>query len=556
MSQHSDTTKANSVAKSVTERQNKDSVEKNSVYEPDLNDAEVYLNTYGLNPTTIPPFALVLDNHGTNTQRQFNQKRHDRQKEKVNRNVETKQNYYDDEFHNEDSVDKKETEEFEDENDDDEEEEEYDPQKHWNRFIENLTFSQETGFRNPSKVLMHRNETSSADTTDYNSVSSTTSSISDAEAGSYIRVKPGHDLYQELMPGLSEPWRGEDRLKIMESIPYVEEIHFKTLQEKNKFNSFVNELKTNFYSDKNYYNDWDLEKMEQEKKHVLEKNDIDENQIISAYNTNIRYTPQYRPSMDRVSTRNSINGHPNYGNMEPKDLEKLYYRKHSLKNLNSGSNKNYHMAMLQKKENITEYFKQQYGRKKTQFLPSLEKTLFQNRYVPFLCRLFIVILCLIALSLAVRIYLNSRAAYYGHELSDTSSLPLKKYTVGQQPSTIMAITVNSIAVLFELYVAIDEFKGEPLGLRHPLDKLRLILLDLLFIIFSSANLALAFGSIFDDDWVCIGSVPSSKSSPKLNYICRKQRTLSSFLFVILFTWVLAFTISIVRVVNKASSTQR
>ncbi|OBA26133.1 hypothetical protein HANVADRAFT_53383 [Hanseniaspora valbyensis NRRL Y-1626] len=533
----------------------------NNIHNAKVKDAEVFLNIYGLKPTTIPPFALIIDKHdySTNTQRKFNEKRHNKQKEKFNKLQEPKPMLRDG----------RSSMTLEDPKEDNNEEnnspgQELDSQMHWNKFIENLTCTNNTSIKqspigSPKISNKYIKNVASQDVLSSQSSRSSSSSSSDCDVDSRIKVKPGHPLYNELMPTLNDRWRGEDRLKIMESIPYIEECNFKTLQEKNEFNSYVNELKTNFYSDKNYYNDWDLDKMEQEKKNVLEKNKIDEDKIATPHNmNNINSSFYYRNSVDRTNSRSTVNGHPNYGNMEPRDLEKVYHREHNNRFGINTNNKNYHMSMLQKKENITEYFKQQYGKKKTQFLPSIEKILFQNRYVPLFCRLFIVVLCVIALSLSSRIYVNSKGSYYGNSLtgSTTSSTTLEKYTLGQQPSTIMAIVVNSIAILFELFVAIDEFKGEPLGLRNPLGKLRLILLDLLFIIFSSANLALAFGSMFDDDWVCIKGVPSMKSSPKINYICRKQRTLSSFLFLILCSWVITFTISIVRVVNKASSLQR
>ena len=53
----------------------------------------------------------------------------------------------------------------------------------------------------------------------------------------------------------------------------------------------------------------------------------------------------------------------------------------------------------------------------------------------------------------------------------------------QQPSTIMALVVQSCALVYVIYIAYDEYTGKPLGLREPMSKMRLILLDLLFIIF-------------------------------------------------------------------------
>lgn len=182
-------------------------------------------------------------------------------------------------------------------------------------------------------------------------------------------------------------------------------------------------------------------------------------------------------------------------------------------------------------------------RKLRQWRPALTHLLVDNQYLPLGLRITIGVLCIISLGLAVRIFQNSA--------SDVAAI---NESVPQQPSTIMALCVNTIAVVYIIYIAQDEFSGKPLGLRNPFGKLRLILLDLLFIIFCSANLALAFNTLYDKQWVCTDDGRSSDNKyPKISYICRKQRALSSFLFVMLFMWVTTFTVSIVRVVEKVSS---
>ncbi|KAG0649521.1 SPO14 regulatory factor 1 [Hyphodiscus hymeniophilus] len=69
----------------------------------------------------------------------------------------------------------------------------------------------------------------------------------------------------------------------------------------------------------------------------------------------------------------------------------------------------------------------------------------------------------------------------------------------QSPSTVMAIVVDIIAIPYICYITWDEYTGKPLGLRSPKAKIRLVLLDLFFIIFESANLSLAFGAVTDDN---------------------------------------------------------
>ncbi|CAI4317490.1 CIC_collapsed_G0007490.mRNA.1.CDS.1 [Saccharomyces cerevisiae] len=184
-------------------------------------------------------------------------------------------------------------------------------------------------------------------------------------------------------------------------------------------------------------------------------------------------------------------------------------------------------------------------RKLQQWRPPLTSLLLDNQYLILGLRIFTGILSCISLALAIKIFQNSR-----------SNNTISESKIGQQPSTIMAICVNAVAIAYIIYIAHDEFAGKPVGLRNPLSKLKLILLDLLFIIFSSANLALAFNTRFDKEWVCTSIRRSNGSTygyPKIPRICRKQEALSAFLFVALFMWVITFSISIVRVVEKVSS---
>ncbi|AGO11871.1 AaceriADR105Wp [[Ashbya] aceris (nom. inval.)] len=189
------------------------------------------------------------------------------------------------------------------------------------------------------------------------------------------------------------------------------------------------------------------------------------------------------------------------------------------------------------------YWLQFEQRKKQQWGPQMRRLLLDSQYLPLSFRLIIIMLTCVALGLAVRIFQNSH-----NRIEDTSPL-----TVPQQPSTIMAIVVNTVAIVYLAYIAYDEFAGKPLGLRNPIGKMRLILLDLLFIIFSSANLSLAFNTLYDKTWVCTGLEESPNRIPKIDYICRKQRALSAFLFLVVVMWVITFTISILRVVERVSS---
>lgn len=182
--------------------------------------------------------------------------------------------------------------------------------------------------------------------------------------------------------------------------------------------------------------------------------------------------------------------------------------------------------------------------KRADLLPSLKRIFVINPLVPLALRICIIFFSGCALGLASTIYEFSDREYQGVKIT-------------QQPSTIMAIVVQCCAIVYVCYISYDEYSGKPLGLRDPLGKMKLIMLDLLFIIFSSANLSLTFNTLYDDQWVCqdgtdSGSHRSDDFVPTVSSICERQRALTAFLFLVLSLWVLTFTISIIRVVDRVS----
>ncbi len=108
----------------------------------------------------------------------------------------------------------------------------------------------------------------------------------------------------------------------------------------------------------------------------------------------------------------------------------------------------------------------------------------------------------------------------------------------------MAVVVDVVAIPYILYVTWDEYTGKPLGLRSPKAKIRLVLLDLFFIIFESANLALAFAALTDVN----GSCRVSESSGINTAICDRVKALCGILMVALIAWSLTFSVSIFRYV--------
>lgn len=194
------------------------------------------------------------------------------------------------------------------------------------------------------------------------------------------------------------------------------------------------------------------------------------------------------------------------------------------------------------------------GRKKSNkdknylFKQNLERLFLYNNYIPLIFRICIFIFSIISLALSSSIFRNSKGQY---QLLGSSKLTLTS-SLNQQPSTIMAICVQTVALVYLVYIAYDEFSSKPLGIRDPIAKIRLILLDLLFIIFSSANLSLSFNTLYDGRWVC--TVDSQSVYPIVDSICNKQKALCAFLFLVLTLWVSNFTISVLRVVEKVSYT--
>ena len=110
--------------------------------------------------------------------------------------------------------------------------------------------------------------------------------------------------------------------------------------------------------------------------------------------------------------------------------------------------------------------------------------------------------------------------------------------VKNTPSTDMAITVDAIALVYLLYITYDEYTGKPLGLRSAIAKMRLIFLDLFFIVFDSANLSLAMEALRRGDQRSI--------CPYHDKICNRQKALASVLLIALIAWLLTFSISVLR----------
>ncbi|KFY96677.1 hypothetical protein V500_02338 [Pseudogymnoascus sp. VKM F-4518 (FW-2643)] len=172
-------------------------------------------------------------------------------------------------------------------------------------------------------------------------------------------------------------------------------------------------------------------------------------------------------------------------------------------------------------------------KKRLQWYERAQRIILMHPLVPLAFRLTVLATSTIALGLSSSIFHLTRSSPFA-----------------QSPSGIMAIVVDVIALPYIGYITWDEYTGAPLGLREPKTKMRLVLLDLFFIIFESANLSLAFQAITDNDGACFmktGDETAHNIDPNL---CGQVKALAAILFVALVAWGLTFTVSILRLVQR------
>ena len=153
----------------------------------------------------------------------------------------------------------------------------------------------------------------------------------------------------------------------------------------------------------------------------------------------------------------------------------------------------------------------------------LQHTILRNPVVPLVLRTIVWIFSACALAIGAR-------AYHEYRFSSTAQV--------HSASPVMAIIVDGIALVYIIYITHDEYTGKPLGLRSARAKMRLIFLDLFFIVFDSANLSLAFEAISDSN------IPPSCILGL--YVCNLQEALATVLLIALIAWMMTFSISVLR----------
>lgn len=158
-----------------------------------------------------------------------------------------------------------------------------------------------------------------------------------------------------------------------------------------------------------------------------------------------------------------------------------------------------------------------------------QRTILRNPMIPLVFRSIVFIFSAVALALAGSIF----------------HLTNLEKDIEQTLTTDMAIVVDAVALVYILYITYDEYTGKPLGLRSARSKLRLIFLDLLFIVFNSANLSLAFEGLHGSTGACelVGA-----AKDEVTMICQRQKGLASVLLIALIAWLLNFSTSVLRCV--------
>ncbi|KAF2265906.1 hypothetical protein CC78DRAFT_567222 [Lojkania enalia] len=166
----------------------------------------------------------------------------------------------------------------------------------------------------------------------------------------------------------------------------------------------------------------------------------------------------------------------------------------------------------------------------------IHRTVMNHPMVPLVVRLTVLTFSCLALGLAGSIFQKSE-----HAGCENNS------------STWLALIVDIVAIVYTAYITYDEYTSKPLGLRSHTAKMTLIFLDLLFIVFDSANLSLAFQALTDDRWACHdANDPVPSYCPFTKDICVRQKALTGTLLIALVAWLSTFAISTLRLIERVA----
>lgn len=166
------------------------------------------------------------------------------------------------------------------------------------------------------------------------------------------------------------------------------------------------------------------------------------------------------------------------------------------------------------------------GRRSTRtkaFYKRLWRIILRHPLVPLVFRLTVLLTSTLALALSARMY------EFEHHGEDPHSSELTQ--------SVVAIAVDTVAILYIGYMTWDEYTGKPLGLRAPTQKAAFVLMDLFFIIFKSASTALAFEALV---------YHNSENRQTRQY----SQALAAFQLIGLISWAFTMSVSVFRLVQK------
>jgi hypothetical protein len=169
--------------------------------------------------------------------------------------------------------------------------------------------------------------------------------------------------------------------------------------------------------------------------------------------------------------------------------------------------------------------------RKQKFVSRFWHFMLRHPITPLIFRLVVLATSIAALIVSVNIFEGE---------SSTATDPNAR-NMQERDQAIVAIVIDTVAIPYIIGMTWDEYTGKPLGLRSAVQKISLTLLDLFFIIFKSASTALAFEALIFRNRTGDSTTALSVSL---------ARILAAFMLIGLIAWVVNFTISVFRLVER------
>lgn len=164
----------------------------------------------------------------------------------------------------------------------------------------------------------------------------------------------------------------------------------------------------------------------------------------------------------------------------------------------------------------------------------MQRIILRNAIIPLLIRAIVLGFSAAAMVIGICLWVRiSKSTPSDSPLKVASSDSSSKVT----SSIMMATIVDGIALFYLIAIIYDEYNGKPIGLRSATAKMRLIFLDLFFIVCDSANLSLALMAVAHLD-------PGCRDCHN-----RWLKGLAGVLLIALLSWILTFAISVLRYVH-------